>query len=401
MCNVAAGLAQRGFDVRVLTDEPLAGDHGHYGALLRDARVPVSSPARSPLSARAALDIPWHLLRVVPFEIRQTIVDLAANLAANLPDVLHCWLDQPNVLGTIAGLLANVPRIVLSTRNANPTNFPRFDFPYLREWYQTAALSDRVRFIANSHSGAVSYAAWLGIPVERFHIVFNGIAFDDFPLSTPEARWKARAEFGLEPSDKVVCGVFRLAAEKQPELFLDVLRRVKERVPNLRVLLAGVGDLSRRVANIVRSRGMGRYVRPLGRRQDVVNVYLASDASLLTSTLEGCPNAVLESQHLGVPVVATAGGGTVDTIDDGVTGFLAGIDDAAALAERLTKLLTDDALRARMADAGPEFVAGRFGLERMVDETAALYGEARVPTRRQDYKPVMTTSRSAFENSHR
>ena len=373
LCNLAAGLVRRGVDVRVLTDEPLAGEWGHYAELLRAAGVPMRAAARSTLQARAAHEIPWHLLRAVPAELRQAAINLTADLAADPPDVLHCWLDRPNVLGTIAGLLADVPLIVLSTRNANPTNFPRIHSPYLREWYRTAALSDRVRLVANSHSGAASYAAWLGIPVERFRVVLNGVCLDHFPRPTPQARRTARTLFDLRSTDKVVCGIFRLAAEKQPELFLEVVRRVKKRVPELHVLLAGVGDLAGRIASLVQSRRMGRFVSLLGRRQDISNVFLAADASLLTSTLEGCPNAALESQHLGVPVVATAGGGTVDAVDDGVTGFLSGVTDAEALADQLTRVLTDDDLRARMAAAGPEFVASRFGLDRMVEETRAIY----------------------------
>src|SRR5206468_2226196 len=136
LCNVAAGLRLRGGDVRVLTDEPLAGEKGHYAGLLRDAGVPVRATARSALPARAAREYPWHLLRAVPVEIRQAAINLAADLAADPPDVLHCWLDAPNILGTIAGLLADVPLIVLSTRNANPSNFPRIHLSYLREWYR-------------------------------------------------------------------------------------------------------------------------------------------------------------------------------------------------------------------------------------------------------------------------
>ncbi len=309
----------------------------------------------------------------MPRELRRAVVDLTAELAADPPDVLHAWLDLTNVIGAMAGLLVEVPCIILSMRNANPSNFPRFDRPYLRAWYRTMARSDRVHFIANSHSGAASYAEWIGMPVERFHVVLNGVNFDQFPRPTPEARRKARKLFGLAPDARVVCGVFRLAAEKQPELFLEVVRRVKERVPELHVLLAGVGDLAGRVADEVQAQSMGRYVQLLGRREDVGNVFLASDASLLTSTLEGCPNAVLESQYLGVPVVATAGGGTVDAVVDGKTGFLAGVTDVSGLTEGLTLLLRDEVLRVRLGEAGPAFVAGRFGLERMVDETTAVY----------------------------
>jgi glycosyltransferase involved in cell wall biosynthesis/SAM-dependent methyltransferase len=380
LCNLAQGQKRRGIDVRVLTMCELENDLAHYSGLLAEEKVPVRQAGRPYVSPAIHRSVPWSFLRSVPASIQYSVVNLLYELLADRPDVLHCWLDQPNVAGAIAGLMAGVPHIILSTRNSNPTNFPRILEDYFQEWYQLAARSRRVHFIANSHSGAASYAEWLDLPVERFHVVFNGICFDHFPKPTAELRQQARQSFGLSAEDRVVCGVFRLAAEKQPELFLDVLRRVHARVPHLQVVLAGVGDLEERARQVIRATGMEHYVRLLGRRSDIGTIFMASDASLLTSTLEGCPNAALESQYLGVPIVATSGGGTIDAVQHGVTGFLAGIHDAEGLAGALTHLLLDEVLRQRLSAAGPEFVRRRFALEPMVDQTMAVYETAQVPS---------------------
>jgi glycosyltransferase involved in cell wall biosynthesis len=317
--------------------------------------------------------LPWFLSQLLPSELKGHVIALAQTLVDNPPDVLHAWLDDPNLIAAAAGVLAGVPHIILSTRNVNPTHFPRFHLPYFHHWYQTFARSSRVHFIANSHAGAASYAEWIGVPVERFHVVFNGICLDHFPKPTTEARRKARASFGLDETAPVVCGVFRLADEKQPFLFLDIIRRVKERLPWLKVLLSGEGDLATSVEAEIRATGLRDCVWLLGRRTDVANVYLASDVCLLTSAQEGCPNVALESQHLETPMVATQAGGTADAVLHGVTGFLAGVNDAPALAAHVLRMLTDETMRARMGAAGPGFVASRFGLERMVEQSQAVY----------------------------
>src|SRR5262249_15205468 len=96
------------------------------------------------------------------------------------------------------------------------------------------------------------------------------------------------------------------------------------------------------------------------------------------------PNAALESQYLGVPIVATAGGGTTDAVAHGLTGFLAGVSDADALTGHLTRVLTDDALRARLSAAGPALVPSRFGLERLPEDPTAVYETMWLPpTQRQ------------------
>jgi glycosyltransferase involved in cell wall biosynthesis len=375
LCNLVSGSVQRGLAVSVWTALPTIGEHGHYLPLLREAGVAVRTVRPRSLTERGR-DLPWHLLRWVPDELRDQIAALSAALADDTPHVLHCWLDQPNIVGAIAGLLAGVPAIVLATRNGNPANFPRLFFPYQHPWYRVAARSTRVRFVANSRVGAQSYAEWLGMPMSRFDVIANGFAPNQFPTPTADARTAARAAFGLAPTDSVVCGVFRLADEKRPFVFLDVVRRVRSLVPNLRVLLAGDGDRAATVAEAVRSTGMSDYVRLLGRCDNVGQVLLASDLCLLTSAMEGCPNITLEAQHLGIPVVATAVGGTVDAVADGETGLLADVDDVVALTGHVLVLLTDHALRSRFAQAGPSFVAGRYGCDRMVDETLRAYGRA-------------------------
>ena len=93
---------------------------------------------------------------------------------------------------------------------------------------------------------------------------------------------------------------------------------------------------------------------------------------------------MLEAQHVGTPVVAVEAGGTREALEVGRTGWIVDPPEAAGLAERVCAVLDDARLRADCLAAGPAFVAARFGLDRMVDETLAAYGfDARLAPRRQ------------------
>ena len=72
--------------------------------------------------------------------------------------------------------------------------------------------------------------------------------------------------------------------------------------------------------------------------------------------------------------MATDGGGTIDAVKDGETGFLCEVGDVERLAERAVAIIRDAALRARMSEAARAFVRERFALARMVDETLAACG---------------------------
>jgi glycosyltransferase involved in cell wall biosynthesis len=75
------------------------------------------------------------------------------------------------------------------------------------------------------------------------------------------------------------------------------------------------------------------------------------------------------------PIVATAAGGIPDAVEDGVTGCLVPVRDAAALARSLLALITDPSRRAEMGARGRQRFLARFTAEHMVEGTLAVYAE--------------------------
>ncbi len=381
LCNLAIGLHQRGYDCQVWTTYPSEGGagHGHYSHLLEAEGIESQAVTGEHLTPAVLRSLRWDLLATVPDCIRPHITRLAIELVHNPPDILHCWLDHPNIMGALAGIIANVPNILLSTRNSNPTNFPYLHSPYMDAWYRIIDSSDRVHWMANSHSGARSYAAYMDHPEDQTHVVLNGVFNGHFNRKPDESRREARKLFGISEDAPVISIVNRLSVEKQPELAMKVVHLVKQDFPDLVVLFAGAGPLEDSVKSLIARRRLGKTVRMLGRVQNVDDVMNASDCLLLTSTLEGCPNVALESQHLGVPVVATAGGGTVDAVLSGVTGILCGVNDAVNLTMGVRAILKNHAIRDSMGRAGREFVDACFAVDQMVDLTAKVYRMMETP----------------------
>jgi glycosyltransferase involved in cell wall biosynthesis len=85
----------------------------------------------------------------------------------------------------------------------------------------------------------------------------------------------------------------------------------------------------------------------------------------------------IEANAAGRPVVASATGGVVDWLSDGVNGLLVKPGDARALAAALNELLADPARQLQMGAAGRELVAARFSLERHLEQLLDAYGAAR------------------------
>ena len=103
------------------------------------------------------------------------------------------------------------------------------------------------------------------------------------------------------------------------------------------------------------------------------DVCFASDVVALTSDNEGTPISLIEAQAAGLPVVGTDVGGVRTSIDDGQTGFVAGADDDAGLADAVRRLLEDPDLVRRFARAGRQHATSAFSVQRLVDDVDNLY----------------------------
>jgi glycosyltransferase involved in cell wall biosynthesis len=181
----------------------------------------------------------------------------------------------------------------------------------------------------------------------------------------------------------------RLQKIKGVAYFLEAAARVGARVPEAHFLLVGdafirpdpkgedlraVDESSRaRIRDTAAKLGIGDRLHLTGVRKDVPAVLAASAVSVLPSLSEGTSNTLLESMAAGVPVVATAVGGTPEVIEHGINGLLVAPRDAGALADAICELLLDRSLAQRIGAEGRRTVVSHYSMERMVRETADLY----------------------------
>src|SRR3954453_22930825 len=139
----------------------------------------------------------------------------------------------------------------------------------------------------------------------------------------------------------------RLKKYKRVEMVLDTL----EALPDVRLELAGDGDHRPVIEEEIRRRGLGDRVHLHGHVDEATKLELLqrSWVNLTASSAEGWCLTVMEAAACRTPSVAMRVGGLPESIEDGVTGFLA--DDGRELTAHVRRLVEDDELRARMGDA--------------------------------------------------
>ncbi|HEX9567554.1 MAG TPA: glycosyltransferase [Thermoplasmata archaeon] len=131
----------------------------------------------------------------------------------------------------------------------------------------------------------------------------------DLTMFAPINHELAKKRLGLS-GRAVLLFVGRLAAEKDPELAIDVYDALQECRPNTTLIVAGGGPLESRVRRNVASRRRSADIRLIGavRREELPLLYSAADALLVTSEVEQSPSVVWEALSCGTPVIATASG---------------------------------------------------------------------------------------------
>ena len=225
------------------------------------------------------------------------------------------------------------------------------------EQFQTERGGLRVRLLRATRTAALRRASRVLVPSAYLRAIALGWGLDParttvVPNPAPEVRVhptrdEARAALGIEGFALGVAG--RLTEQKALEDTLAALARV----PRVALLVLGDGPeraaLERRAAQL----DVSDRVRFLGAgtRDDVIVLFRAVDASLLTSAWENLPHTLLEALAAGTPVIATAVGGIPEVVRDGENGLLVPPRDVAAAASAIDRLVRDEVLRASLAAA--------------------------------------------------
>lgn len=378
LVNTAVGLARRGAAYgieHVVVALDSASEGGRPGVLTAELAA-----AAVPVEVLVEAEVPEAVRRLaarLPAETGGRVRRMAAAILRHRPAVVHAWQDSTAICAGLAAAWAGVPCIVLSGRNVSPRNFV-FWTPWLRPAFRVLLARPELRLINNSAAGAHDYADWLGVAADRIGVVRNGIALAPLdPGATTAARERLRARLGVAAEARLIGSVFRFYPEKRPLLWVAAAAAYAARDPGARFAVVGWGPFAEPMRQAARKAGLADRLHLLPAETPVAEALAAMDAFLLTSAREGTPNVVLEAQAAGLPVIATAAGGTEEALREGAAALAE--PTPAALAQALAALFADPARLGAARALGPGFVAAHYGLARMLDETLAIYAPGLAP----------------------
>lgn len=206
------------------------------------------------------------------------------------------------------------------------------------------AIATRAAHVVTPSAYLRELAIGWGVPADRVTVLPNPApAVDE---ATP--REELRARFGFAGPTLVFAG--RLSIQKSLEVGVEAARRT-----GVTLAIAGDGPERARIEALGHARMLGTLPR-----DDVLALFRAADASLLSSSWENFPHSVVESLAAGTPVISTDVGGVSEVVKDGENGTLAPPNDVDALADAIRRGLADlDRLRASAAPSVALYSAER------------------------------------------
>jgi glycosyltransferase involved in cell wall biosynthesis len=210
-----------------------------------------------------------------------------------------------------------------------------------------------------------------GIPSSKIVAIRNGVDVSRFDQHFD--REAIRTELGLRPSDRIVALVGRFAPRKGHNHALSALAKAKGQFHDLRMVLAGDGELDADIRDQADRLGVLNSVVFAGFRRDIPALLAASDLLLLPSEDESLPLVILEAMASRLPVVATDVGGISEAVEHGRTGLLVRPADVDGLAEALIQILGDRGRARAMGVAGREKVEREFRAEARASAVFKLY----------------------------
>lgn len=297
------------------------------------------------------------------------------------PDVIHTHQSKAGILGRLAA--SAVPDAVV----AHGIHIVPF---------QGVSRAKRVIYIAAEKLAARRTDVFLGVSEAvghayvaagiarrgRVHCVRSGMDINRFSDPKPPVDWRLLLRLASNECRPPVA--LMLAAFEPRKRHVPMLRafaKMREKLPDLHLLLAGAGPEEQRVRDEVSALGLDKRVTFCGYRSDPEALLALADLSILTSEREGLPRVVVQSLAAGCPALVTQVPGIEEILSDGINGVVMARDDITGLMRQCCGLLADRARLRQLRQGALRTDVSAWSLAQLGRRSTALYGlPARQPT---------------------
>lgn len=283
-------------------------------------------------------------------------------------DLIHSFSVMAGLFGVVSSRWLSLPVVASTIRNAQDTDY-KTSFSIRLQSFMADC------FISNSQAG---FDNRFKRRRKNFKVVYNGVDLQRFQVDEV-SRLTASRTYQLDRFSHLVVMAASLSINKDHRTLLQAIPDVLAELPEVGFLFLGDGSEKRSLQRLADELGIADNVLFPGFISDFYPLLANATVAVLLSNAnrhqEGIPNSLLEAMAMGLPVIATANGGTLELVRDQVNGVLVPPFDKMAVTKALVTLLKDRELRMKLGQFGRKTVEERFGLDRYVDDYVGIYRE--------------------------
>jgi len=248
---------------------------------------------------------------------------------------------------------------------------------YGRNWKYNLLRRAARPFVSNYITVSRDLESWLRsvirVPPRKLNQIYNGVDSQKF-----HPRNGSRPEFA-HPESIVFGSVGRMAEVKDYPLltraFIQLMRQQPERAARARLAIVGDGPTREACIEMLQGAGLSHLAWLPGTRDDIADIMQMFDVFVLPSKNEGISNTILEALASGLPVIATAVGGNLELVEEGVNGLLVTPGDVAEMVQALLFYLDTPVRIAEHGETARRQAVQRFSIPAMAEAYAAVYDQ--------------------------
>ena len=300
------------------------------------------------------------------FDMRTVITGqaVAAGLRRLRPDVLH--MEESSVrIGWGLWSLRDLPT-VMTIHDSRPHTG---EGGWREELSRILSFPQVDRFILQNRSGVTEFASRYRVPSERIDLSHMA------PYEVLQ-EWSGGCQ--IQRDQRLVLCLGRMSYYKGLDVLDDAARLVAERVPDVRVLVAGAPEPGFRAPQAHRLANNGRFdviPRHVDARE-AARLFEAAEVVVLPYREATQSGVVLSAFAFGTPVIASRVGGIPEYVRDGIDGLLVSPGDPGELADAIFRCLTDQAIAATLANGAAATAQASAGWNRVAREHLTTYERA-------------------------
>ncbi|WP_273851256.1 glycosyltransferase family 4 protein [Guptibacillus spartinae] len=311
-----------------------------------------------------------------PFQMKniEAYKELKRIMDENHYDIIHCHTPMGGVLSRIAARKARSQgtKVIYTAHGfhfckGSPLLNWLVYYPIEKklanetDWLLTINQEDYQLALNRFNATQVEYVKGVGIDTNSFT-----------PLIEEEKR-KRKQSFGYHPDDFLLFYAAEFNPNKNQKYLLEALALLKEKLPRVKLLLAGKGPLLQSCLALSHTLGINEYVDFLGFRDDLKELVPMCDIAVASSLREGLPVNIMEAMSCELPVIAVDNRGHKELVVSGKTGWLVKSESPEQLAAKINDLAMDEVTRRAFGKNGRKRILNDFSVDQILQHKKMIY----------------------------